>query len=40
MADDVLCAAMQGAAKMVQQTGNHPAAIKDSVTSALLLWCS
>lgn len=28
---------MQGAARMVLQTGVHPAALKDSVTSALLL---
>ena len=30
-----LATAMQGAARMVMQTGMHPAAIKDSVTSAL-----
>lgn len=28
--------AMQGAARMVMQTGMHPAAIKDSVTSTSL----
>lgn len=32
---ECVCTAMQGAARMVLQTGMHPAALKDSVTSKL-----